>query len=44
MIRRTTQRERLVVDVSDSSGWPKVAKDVEVILGEVGSFRAHLED
>jgi GTP-binding protein len=32
------------VDVSDSSGRDDVTKDVEVILGELGSFGAHLED
>jgi GTPase len=32
------------VDVSDSSGRPDVAKDVEVILGELASFGAHLEE
>jgi GTP-binding protein len=33
-----------LVDVSDSSGRPDVVKDVEVILGELGSFGAHLEE
>ena len=33
-----------LVDVSDSSGRPDVTKDVEVIMGELGSFGAHLED
>jgi GTP-binding protein len=32
------------VDVSDSSGRDDVTKDVEVILGELASFGAHLED
>jgi GTP-binding protein len=32
------------VDVSDSSGRPDVAKDVEVILGELASFGAHLDE
>jgi len=44
---RHIERTRLlvhVVDVSDSSGRPDVAKDVEVILGELGSFGAHLEE
>ncbi len=44
---RHIERTRLLVhlvDVSDSSGRPDVAKDVEVILGELGSFGAHLED
>jgi GTP-binding protein len=30
--------------VSDSSGRPDVVKDVEVILGELDSFGAHLAD
>jgi len=33
-----------LVDVSDSSGRPDVAKDVEVILAELWSFGAHLQD
>jgi GTPase len=33
-----------LVDVSDGSGRDDVVKDVEVILGELGSFGAHLED
>ena len=44
---RHIERTRLLVhlvDVSDSSGRPDVAKDVEVIMGELGSFGAHLED
>jgi GTPase len=44
---RHIERTRLLVhlvDVSDSSGRPDVAKDVEVILGELGSFGAHLEE
>src|SRR6202043_2759201 len=32
-----------LVDVSDASGRPDVVKDVEVILGELESFGAHLE-
>ena len=32
------------MDVSDASGRPDVVKDVEVILGELASFGAHLED
>jgi GTP-binding protein len=42
---RHIERTRLLVhlvDVSDSSGRPDVAKDVEVILGELDSFGAHL--
>jgi GTPase len=31
------------VDVSDSSGREDVTKDVEVIMGELASFGAHLE-
>jgi GTPase len=31
------------VDVSDSSGREDVTKDVEVIVGELASFGAHLE-
>jgi GTP-binding protein len=44
---RHIERTRLLVhlvDVSDSSGRPDVIKDVEVILGELSSFGAHLED
>ena len=44
---RHIERTRLLVhlvDVSDSSGRPDVTKDVEVIMGELGSFGAHLED
>jgi len=44
---RHIERTRLLVhlvDVSDSSGRPDVAKDVEVILGELASFGAHLEE
>ena len=44
---RHIERTRLLVhlvDVSDSSGRPDVTKDVEVILGELGSFGAHLEE
>ena len=44
---RHIERTRLLVhlvDVSDSSGRPDVAKDVEVIVGELGSFGAHLEE
>ena len=44
---RHIERTRLLahlVDVSDGSGRPDVTKDVEVILGELGSFGAHLED
>ncbi len=44
---RHIERTRLLVhlvDVSDSSGRPDVAKDVEVIMGELSSFGAHLED
>jgi len=33
-----------LADVSDSSGRADVVKDVEVILGELASFGAHLED
>ena len=33
-----------LVDVSDSSGRPDVAKDVEVIMGELSSFGAGLEN
>ncbi|HZC22861.1 MAG TPA: Obg family GTPase CgtA, partial [Candidatus Binatia bacterium] len=44
---RHIERTRLLVhlvDVSDSSGRPDVVKDLEVILGELGSFGAHLEE
>src|SRR5579863_8594702 len=44
---RHIERTRLLVhlvDVSDSSGRLDVVKDVEVILGELGSFGAHLEE
>src|SRR5579859_2326629 len=44
---RHIERTRLLVhlvDVSDSSGRDDVTKDVEVILGELGSFGAHLEE
>jgi GTP-binding protein len=44
---RHIERTRLLVhlvDVSDASGRPDVTKDVEVILGELSSFGAHLED
>jgi GTPase len=44
---RHIERTRLLVhlvDVSDSSGRPDVVKDVEVIIGELGSFGAHLEE
>src|SRR6266576_2779981 len=44
---RHIERTRLLVhlvDVSDSSGRPDVVKDVEVILGELDSFGAHLGD
>jgi GTP-binding protein len=44
---RHIERTRLLVhlvDVSDSSGRPDVVKDVEVILGELSSFGAHLEE
>ena len=33
-----------LVDVSDGSGRDEVVKDVEVIVGELASFGAHLED
>jgi len=33
-----------LVDVSDASGRDDVTKDVEVIMGELASFGAHLED
>jgi len=41
------ERTRLLVhlvDVSDSSGRPDVVQDVEVILGELDSFGAHLTE
>lgn len=44
---RHIERTRLLVhlvDVSDASGRDDVTKDVEVILGELASFGAHLED
>ncbi len=44
---RHIERTRLLVhlvDVSDSNGRDDVVKDVEVILGELGSFGAHLEE
>jgi GTP-binding protein len=44
---RHIERTRLLVhlvDVSDSSGRPDVTKDVEVILDELSSFGAHLEE
>ena len=44
---RHIERTRLLVhlvDVSDSSGREDVIKDVKVILGELASFGAHLED
>jgi GTPase len=44
---RHVERTRLLVhlvDVSDSSGREDVTKDVEVIVGELESFGAHLED
>jgi GTPase len=44
---RHIERTRLLVhlvDVSDSSGRDDVVNDVEVILGELASFGAHLED
>jgi GTP-binding protein len=44
---RHIERTRLLVhlvDVSDSSGRDDLTKDVEVILGELASFGAHLED
>jgi len=43
---RHVERTRLLVhlvDVSDSSGREDVTKDVEVIMGELASFGAHLE-
>ena len=44
---RHIERTRLLVhlvDVSDASGRPDVVKDVEIILGELDSFGAHLAD
>lgn len=44
---RHIERTRLLVhliDVSDSSGRSDVSKDVEVIIGELESFGAHLEE
>src|SRR3974390_12524 len=44
---RHIERTRLLVhlvDVSDSSGRPDVVQDVEVILGELDSFGAHLTE
>ena len=44
---RHIERTRLLVhlvDVSDSSGRDDVVKDVEVIVGELSSFGAHLEE
>jgi GTP-binding protein len=44
---RHIERTRLLVhlvDVSDSSGRPDPVHDVEVIVGELKSFGAHLED
>ena len=44
---RHIERTRLLVhlvDVSDAGGRPDVAKDVEVILGELSSFGAHLDE
>ncbi len=44
---RHIERTRLLVhlvDVSDSSGREDVVKDVDVIIGELASFGAHLED
>jgi len=44
---RHIERTRLLVhlvDVSDSSGRDDVTKDVTVILGELASFGAHLDD
>jgi GTPase len=43
---RHIERTRLLVhlvDVSDASGRPDPVKDVEVIMGELASFGAHLE-
>src|SRR6201997_4107066 len=44
---RHIERTRLLVhlvDVSDASGRPDVVRDVEVILGELDSFGAHLAE
>jgi GTP-binding protein len=44
---RHIERTRLLVhlvDVSDASGRPDVTKDVEVIVGELRSFGANLEE
>jgi GTPase len=44
---RHIERTRLLVhlvDVSDASGRDDITKDVEVILGELASFGAHLEE
>ena len=44
---RHIERTRLLVhlvDISDASGRPDVVKDVEVILGELDSFGAHLAE
>jgi GTP-binding protein len=44
---RHIERTRLLahlVDVSDASGRDDVTKDVEVIMGELASFGAHLEE
>jgi len=44
---RHIERTRLLVhlvDVSDSSGRPDVGNDIEVIMGELRSFGAHLEE
>jgi GTP-binding protein len=44
---RHIERTRLLVhlvDVSDASGRPDVVKDVEIILGELDSFGAHLAE
>ena len=44
---RHIERTRLLVhlvDVSDSSGRTDVTNDAEVIIGELGSFGAHLEE
>src|SRR5580765_3824733 len=44
---RHIERTRLLVhmvDVSDASGRPDPGKDVEVIMGELASFGAHLEE
>jgi len=44
---RHIERTRLLVhlvDVSDASGRPDVVKDVEIIMGELDSFGAHLAE